>query len=120
MIGRLPFGPPKPSCSAMSVAILRLLTIAALVLMPFGMSSGASAAPNVASSPDCADHLGRTAPSGPQDHQSPLCAMACIAMPANEAPVSARLLAKPLLQGAAVDGLVGVILEIATPPPRHG
>jgi hypothetical protein len=107
----------------MSAAILRLLTIASLVLMSIGMGAGAFAAPApiTGSRAECVDHPHRLAPADQMDHNSPLCSMACTAMPAVPGDsIAAPLLAKPALDIAATQGLDGVILEIATPPPRQG
>lgn len=105
----------------MSAAILRLLTIASLVLMSLGMGTVAAAqAPTVDSaSRECVDHPQGSGPADTRDHASPLCSMSCTALPAG--PVNAVPPAPPVSEPAtiaALPGLAGIILEIATPPPR--
>ena len=106
----------------MASALLRLLALIALVIMPFGMTSApALAAP--------AHHDMAMAGAGHCDEQQDSdratvqdrmdCTAACTALPAASAPVLAPPL-KPTTPRtiAIVAPFHGVILEIATPPPR--
>jgi hypothetical protein len=105
----------------MPAVILRLLTLLALVLMPFGMS-GASAAPAhhglaVATAEYCGEH-GRQ-----PDKQSPAnatdCAISCSMLLAAEsriedpAPPIRMLPVRPLAERGA-----GLHPDTATPPPK--
>lgn len=106
----------------MATAVLRLLTLFALVLMPFGMA----AAPAMGQ-PMPAHHA--TSSTGhcdeqPEQGQGPAskqmnCAAMCTAIPAADVP-SPLLLLKPIAPRsiALAAPFVGVEPEIATPPPR--
>ena len=112
-----PYGP------AMATAVLRLLTLVALVLMPFGMAGTAAIA-----QPVTANHA--VAQQGHCDQQSDQdkapdhsshqmhCAM-CAALPAAEPPSPSALLRPIAPRIATVSPFNGIELEIATPPPRH-
>lgn len=105
----------------MSAVILRLLTLAALMLMPFGM--GAAGATPVRHAPATAT-AGHCDENGSQTGQTSSdrvldCAMACSMMAAGEAPVvepapALRLPAGPSLSRRAV----GLHPDTATPPPK--
>lgn len=114
----------RPYGAQMTAAFFRLLTMLALVLMPFGMASAPAAQPMPA------DHA--MAATGHCDEQSDQekapshssnqmhCAM-CAALPASEppAPIAGFLPTAPRII-ATVAPFNGIELEIATPPPRHG
>jgi hypothetical protein len=103
----------------MYAAILKLFTLVALALLPFGMSA-AMAAPvdyTAAMSQDCDHHGGQPAEKSTQ--QSADCAIACsMLIPADtrldEPLPAARLPAARLL----VESGAGIHPEIATPPPK--
>lgn len=118
---KLPLAASAPRGVGMSAAILRLLTITSLVLMSLGMGSVAAAhAPAVDSaSRECADHPQGSGSTDSRDQASPLCSMTCTALPAGpgNAVPPPPLVSKPATF-AALPGLAGIILEIATPPPR--
>lgn len=101
---------------------LRLLTLIALVLMPFGMSAAPAAS---------VDHQGMAMPVQhcPEPPSKPLstglvaqCSMACAsALPAAELEPLASQPAQPLvLRPSAQRALPAIALEIDTPPPRAG
>ena len=111
--------------ASMVAALVRLFTLFALVLMPFGMVS----TPAVAQAMP-ADHA--TMPMGHCDGQSDQnkapahssqqmhCAM-CAALAASEPPTpSAGLPPSTPRIIATVSPFNGIELEIATPPPRRG
>jgi hypothetical protein len=106
----------------MAAAFLRLLTLLALMLMPAGMAGAAASAQPVdhaavTQSDHCSDQ--------PEEDGAPAskpmdCTAACTALPASFAP----RLAPPLKPDAprtiaTATPFTGVLLEIATPPPRR-
>ena len=110
--------------ASMTTALLRLITLLALVLMPFGMASGpAMAQPMPANHAmaqaghcdDQSDQDKAPAHSSQQMH----CAM-CAALPASEPPTPAAEL-RPTAPRiiAAASPFNGIELEIATPPPKR-
>ena len=106
----------RPYGRAMVAAIFRMLALAALLLMPAGMAAGPALAQAAAASADhCADHqMPADAPAQPQAHCT-----GCAALPALEAPPQiAGLLPEPPRMAAPVEIFSGIILEIATPPPK--
>lgn len=113
---------PQPAyLGRMAAAILRVLTLIALVLMPAGMTFAPAAATPVAAGADhnkhCDDQDGDSeAPRGMVD-----CTAMCSAVPAAPAPVAepAELPSSPPAI-APVRRFSGIILDIATPPPRIG
>lgn len=106
----------------MTAALLRLLTLLALVLMPIGMTSApAAASPMPASHHTAAGHCEEQ----PDQDQAPAskmdCAAMCTALPATDAAAPSPVLKPKAPRTIAVaTPFDGVILEIATPPPRHG
>lgn len=107
----------------MAAAVIRLLTLLALVLMPLGMAGApamAHAMPaqySMASTGHCDEQPGQDrAPASKMD-----CAAMCTALPATDAPAPASVL-KPT--APRTDGVVALFEgrepEIATPPPRQG
>ena len=111
--------------ASMIAALLRLLTVLALVLMPFGMVSIPAAAEAMA-----ADHatmpMGHCGDQSDQDKapahtsQQMHCAM-CAALPASEPPTPAAGVPPSTPRSiATVSRFDGIELEIATPPPRRG
>lgn len=109
--------------AAMLPVFFRLLTLLALVLMPMGMASTpASAQPADHAAMAQAGHCSEQ----PDEDKAPApelmdCTAACTALPASAAP----LLATPMKPQApraiaAAVPFAGIILEIATPPPRLG
>ena len=113
----------RPYGIRMAAAFLRLLALAAFVLMPFSMTSANA-------TPMPADHLAMAMGAGHCDEQpakekAPAskmdCAAMCSALPAGD--IWAPL---PVLKPTAPPTLVlaapfsGIEPEIATPPPRLG
>ena len=109
----------------MIAALPRLLTLLALLLMPFGMVSAPAAAQpmpashSMAQAEHCDEQPGQDkAPlhSSQQMH----CAM-CAALPAGDPPApNAGLQPTAPRIIAVVSPVSGIELEIATPPPKHG
>jgi hypothetical protein len=106
----------------MTSALVRLLTLVALLFMPFGMA----VAPAVAQAAP-AEHA--TMPMGhceqqPGQDKAPVskmdCAAMCTALPAAYGAALAPAM-KPKAQRriSLVTPFTGVVLEIATPPPRQ-
>jgi putative hemolysin len=107
----------------MIAALTRLLTLLALVLMPLGMTSAPAAA-----SPMPAGHATPSAnhcsEQGDEDEgETPDsradCTAMCTALPATDCPTPAMVLQPkaPRSIGMA-NPFDGIILEIATPPPK--
>ena len=115
----------KPYGARMIAALLRFVTLLALVLMPFGMIG----TPAVAQ-PGPATHAmtqnGHCEKQSDQDKapahssQQMHCAM-CAALPASDPPAPSDGF-KPIAPRiiATVSPFNGIELEIATPPPRRG
>lgn len=100
-------------------ALFRLFALVALVLMPFTMAGApakAHATPAVADG-HCGEHP--AAPAGPAIDMAQ-CMLMCAALPAAEqiAMSPPALPAPPPVLGLSSKNN-GIILEIATPPPRH-
>lgn len=111
----------RPYFADMLAQCIRLLTLAALVLMPFTMASApAEAHPGQAMATMAGDHCA----GQEQDGQAPVtdmtqCMLMCVALPATElSEVEAPALPRAPLRLAAIRPIHGIILEIATPPPR--
>ena len=104
-------------CAMMSRAV-RLLTLMALVLMPFTMAAApaeAHAMPQGMSEEHCGDHQQPETPATDLTQ----CLLMCAALPAAEPiNVSAPEMIDPPRQQALAQAFHGVILDIATPPPR--
>ena len=115
----------KPYGPRMTVALLRFVTLLALVLMPFGMiSTPATAQPMPANHAMAqSGHCDEQPDSDKAPAHSPQqmhCAM-CAALPASEPPTpSAGLRPITPRKIATVAPFIGIELEIATPPPRRG
>src|SRR5688572_7017952 len=97
--------------------VLRLLTLLAVLLMPFGMTAALAAGHQAASMPmeHCGDIPAKKDMGGVAD-----CAMPCsAALPATDlAPTALESIARTA-GGAWVERkLAGVLMEIATPPPK--
>ena len=118
VIVRTGFG---PYVARMIAALLRLLTLLALVLMPLGMTGApATASPMPAShAMASANHCDE---QGDQD-EAPApkmdCTAMCTALPATDSPAPSFVLKPKGPRTIAVAGpFDGIILEIATPPPK--
>ena len=103
----------------MTAAMVRFLTLLALVLMPFGMAGTPAIAQPMAQNGHCdqqSDHDKAPVHKSQQMH----CAM-CAALPASDPPNSSAAIphSSPRLI-ATVSPFNGIELEIATPPPRRG
>ena len=98
---------------------VRLLALIALVLMPFTMAAApaeAHAKPQGMGEEHCGDHQ---APDAPRSSDMAQCMLMCAALPAGESiKVTAPQVLKAPRQQAVLKQFQGVILEIATPPPR--
>ena len=103
----------------MPALILRLMTLLALALMPFGMGVASAApvhhAPSAATA--CDEHGGQPAKASPD--QALDCAMACSMLVAAEARVEepAPLIRLPAA-GLLIERAAGLHPETATPPPK--
>ena len=109
---------------AMPAALLRLLTALAVIWMPFGMAPALAAAPAptghhaMAADEDC---HGAPASERDADRDQALCAAMCTVLPAEPAPAVAEPVAVVLPAAVPLAStLSGILLEIATPPPRLG
>ena len=105
----------------MTAAMIRLMTLLALVLMPIGMAGAPAAASGVPTTHHMtAGHCGEQ----PDQDQAPAskmdCAAMCAALPVSgsDAPFRVLKLNAPRTIAAAT-AFDGIILEIATPPPRQ-
>lgn len=104
----------------MAATLFRLLTLAALVLMPFTMASAPAEAHHGQSMAMAGDHCDAQEREG----QAPVadmtqCMLMCAALPAAEPlAVEAPGLPRAPLRLAPIRPIQGIILEIATPPPR--
>jgi hypothetical protein len=96
---------------------LRLLVLVSVALMPAGMASAAAAAqPAESQSSHCSGHEEQDeAPAGDMDAQC----MACAGLPVGQVPATPEgyLPNAPRLI-ALTSNIHGIILEIATPPPK--
>ena len=115
--GSRPYGLP------MAAAFLRLLAIAAFVLMPFGMSGAAAS-----TGPMPADHSAMATGAGHCDEQPDKdkvpaakmdCTAMCTALPAADTWVPLSVLEPTAPRTLAIAApFSGIEPEIATPPPR--
>ena len=99
-------------------ALLRVLTLLSLVLMPFAMTAAPASAHAMPAAADihCFDHQ---RPQTPNQVDLAQCMLMCAALPAAEAlTVSAPAVPKAPRRLALAVPIRGIILEIATPPPR--
>ena len=103
---------------AMASALFRLLALVALMLMPAGMAAPALAQSSTSATPasHCDEHqVPDGAPAQPQAHCT-----GCTALPALDAPPAiAELLPEPTRFLPRTQFVSGIILEIATPPPKQ-
>ena len=110
----------KPYVARMFAALTRLLTLIALVLMPLGMTGApAAASPMPAHALASANHCDQQgghdqAPAPKMD-----CMAMCTALPATDSPAPSLVLKPRAPRTIAVaNPFDGIILEIATPPPK--
>ena len=104
-----------PYLGPMAEALIRFFALAALVLMPLGMSS----APVMAAAPQAADHCQQEPKPAEAPAQQQAHCTGCAALPAvDQPPAAAGLLPEPPRIVARSDSFAGIILEIATPPPK--
>ncbi|MEO6256327.1 MAG: hypothetical protein ABIO69_05925 [Sphingomicrobium sp.] len=105
----------------MPAMILRVLTLLALALMPFGMSAAMAGpvglAPTSTSAMPCAEHHSR--PAGNTAGHAVDCAMGCSMLIAEQARISdpAPAVSLPTVRPLA-ERSVGLQPETATPPPK--
>ena len=111
---------PEVYFSSMGAALLRLLTLFALVLMPITMTA-APAEAHAMTAMSAADHCGdQQQPQTPPMKDLAQCMLMCAALPAAEAlTVSPPDVPWAPRRSALVKPIQGIILEIATPPPRR-
>lgn len=95
--------------------ILRILAFVAVLLMPAGMAAPAFAQPASVEAEHCGDHE-QPVEDSTKAHVD---CMACSALPVLQtaAPATALLPRAPRLIASA-QPISGIILEIATPPPK--
>ncbi len=100
--------------------LLRLLLLAAVLLMPFGMAS-ANAATNHHSAPAAMQHCPDPAPGQDMTGGIVGCTMACsAALPASGLPQDGpRLIVCAPTEAAAARILHGLHPDTATPPPKR-
>ena len=107
----------------MTSALLKLLTLLALLCMSFGMAN----APAVGQPAPAHDGMAATGHCDEQrsdQDKAPESKMDCVAMCASLAAADGpglppALIPKALNTASQVTPFAGVLLEIATPPPRH-
>ena len=101
-----------------SVALLfRLLAIAVLVLMPFGMSTPAAASHHASGSQGHCD--GSSQPDQGKTMPQVHCAAACTALPDQPLTAAAARFSRALPPAiSAMYGMTGEQPETATPPPK--
>ena len=107
----------------MTAALLRLLTLLALILMPVGMAGAPAAASPLPESHDTAmaSHCDEQSGEGETPVSKMDCTAMCAAVLATDAPAPSSIL-KPKAPRtlATATPFVGVVPEIATPPPKRG
>jgi hypothetical protein len=98
---------------------VRLLALIALVLMPFTMTAApaeAHAIPQGLSEQHCSDHQ---QPASSPALDMAQCMLMCAALPASEPlNISPPDVPRAPRQITLDDPIIGIILDIATPPPR--
>ena len=106
----------------MTRLVAKLLLLMSVLLMPLAMSPAAASAPadHGAMSHEAKGHCPDPAPAGDFEPGIAPCTMACAAALPAIGPAAAAPLAKAAMPRSAVPlkTLAGVLLEIATPPPR--
>ena len=107
----------------MAAVILRLLTLVAMLLMPFGMgAANASPAHHAAPAPaaaaqHCDDHGGQPAEQSPDVAMD--CAVSCSMLAMTEARIDRLRVALPVLTARPLaDRDAGLHPDTATPPPK--
>ncbi len=111
---------PQPYIAAMREALAKLLLIAAILLMPFGMAAPAAAAEHHAPAASSAMSHCPEEGTAEQRHGGGECTMACAStLPAIDQPRGQlpAAVAAPSLRVVAAP-LTGLHPETATPPPR--
>lgn len=105
----------------MTAALLRLLTLLAMVLMPIGMTSApAAASPMPANHHMMAGHCDKQSEKDQAPASKMDCAAMCTALPATASAATISVLKpKALRTIASATRFDGIILETATPPPRQ-
>ena len=101
-------------------AVLRLLTLFALLLMPFGMASAPAESPIRHHSSASMDHCPDKQSNDDFEGGASECAMPCsAALAANEGPAIESLsFAHAPVEPTLDRSLAGLVPEIATPPPK--
>ena len=119
-IAAIATAPTRPYLDAMISRCLRIFTLFALIVMPFTMQSApaeAHAMPQAMADGHCGDHPGGQQAPAPDMAQ---CMLMCAALPATAPLVLfAPDLPKAPPQLAIIKPIHGIILDIATPPPRQ-
>ena len=112
--------PPRPYVAVMREALAKLLLIAAILLMPFGMAAPADATQHQA--PATSSAMGHCPEGTPDQRHSGggECTMACASTLPEIAPAARHLLAPVAApnQRFLAEPLTGLHPETATPPPR--
>lgn len=114
---QLALGRPRSYLPRMALALLRLLSLVALLLMPLSMASGpASARATASASSGHCDE--RQKPADAPTSQQVHCT-GCSALPATEAPPAiAELRPEMPIELSLAQLPAGLIPETATPPPK--
>lgn len=106
----------------MQMAFLwKLLTLAALVLMPFGMSAAMAASGHHTSAATIAEHCGEHGgqPVQRSSHQATDCAITCSMLLNADSPIQEPLALAPLPAARPLaESSPGLHPETATPPPK--
>ena len=104
----------------MSSALMKLLALIALVMMPLGMTGAPALAAPVAPAGTMAGHCDQQKEQDKAPASKKMdCAAACTAIPAPETAEPAPVLRPRAPRTIAlVAPFAGIVLEIATPPPR--
>lgn len=102
-------------------ALLRLLTVFAVLLMPAAMVGAPAAAASTAAAQATAEHCGEHGEPEQGPEKASAHCVSCSALPALEvpAPVDPLLPRTPMVL-ALVQGIDGITPDIATPPPKLG
>jgi hypothetical protein len=102
--------------------ITRLLTLMALVLMPFGMGSASAGAAHHAPAATAASHCDGHGeqPAAPVPDDAIDCAMTCSMLIVAQARIPDPVpVGGPLAQGAVAESATGLHPNPATPPPKR-
>jgi hypothetical protein len=103
----------------MAAYLFKLLALIAVLLMPAGMANAAASAQQAAAASQSSHCSGHEEPAkAPLDEMDAQC-MACAGLPAGQlAEAAQRIVPSAPRLIALTNEISGIILEIATPPPK--